>query len=407
MKKSSPGSVINTINQYDLALICLIKILDQPHPNGIFLTIPDPLKRFIYSYPKCNWLDRPKIIRMIMEYYDDVYLKSIILTSEKFEKFLLALGKREHFVHQFEVMLIGLHMLSIIVPKTPNCKSVFGFDDRCDIWKCWVQTAFGHDFGYPLEVIHDLLMAKSDLFKKLEFEETSRDLEYIANKIHTNAELENVLIFAQSESSIKSVLNVDLFIKESIVRILKISNDYADELLNKFKVDLDHGFISSRLVIRKTIKEYMEDVDHWQDIDGFLKSREHKMLSYAISGIVAHNSEEIWNTGIPFAYNPYAVILKIVDNIHDWNRDLFPDNRYPKYRLRKFEKSDDSISVEIGILNLEDPAVDMTKFHFFINEKKELFKAVAKSIKSPVGFSLRVKYIDGDGNIYFNEVINF
>ncbi len=273
----------------------------------------------------------------------------------KFETFLSAIGKRDHFFHQFLVYLIGMNIISLTLKNFPNeseKENIFGFKKDEDIYKTWLMTSTCHDFGYPYHAATKIANYLSDLYAET-------NLNYVSSRLHisdnkNDLELEHKLSLIEidnTDSAEEKNLNVTTFLNKLMEEYLEEETSKIDELQKSFSQEKDHGYISSLLLCKTVVESYIKTAP-WPS---FKKGNYYKSLKLSMGAIALHNiRDKKLQEKITANRNIYAFLLFIVDNIQDWYRSFTTSPKYPAYKFVGFEKCHDSGKIYIDYLLTSD-----------------------------------------------------
>lgn len=80
-----------------------------------------------------------------------MHLEEILLQNNKY---------RDHFIHQFQVFLIGAYILDEMLSIKPYRKAIISFEEvnKCKIEDAWLAASTYHDFNYGLQNFDDWLL---------------------------------------------------------------------------------------------------------------------------------------------------------------------------------------------------------------------------------------------------------
>lgn len=386
-------------------LIELISILESDSLRELRISDNVTIRRLIHLYPSTLHSKKPNLIWKIMEYYwDSNYRKSILEKLISFEKFLLALGKREHFVHQFEVMLLGLNILEVIKEKRGR-PDIFKFEEWKDIFLTWTVTAMGHDFGYPYQVSSEILSELSLLYKELNMDNLSDHIS-IAQKTPALTKEYKLLYFHENKlSHFKSMFDIKAFLNQSLTKSLAgdINIDELEAQLLKGEKP-DHGYISAIMLCRSVLEEYNSQTVDDNLID-FKNSKDCKKLIWSSSAIACHNFSYSNKKHISFQKNPYAYILYILDSIHDWDRTIFENEEWPDYHLRDFQRSDIGLTLDIQLIDDTWPPEMINNVLESLNSKRIEFENLENGPSPSYSFSLVINYSFNTDKINWSDPI--
>ena len=93
----------------------MIPLIEYPKFAGAEISIN------LASYPSMDYNKKPALVQAIFKNLWPRPLRSqIFILFEQFESLLIAIGNRDHFLHQFHVFLFGLHAINIIEDEVKN-----------------------------------------------------------------------------------------------------------------------------------------------------------------------------------------------------------------------------------------------------------------------------------------------
>ena len=100
------------------------------------------LKELLEKLKTMEYDSIAEVTEYIEELHDEVPTLRYILNLQRIEPLLQTVGKREHFIHMFNVYLLGEILW----------KNLFSVPIIESLWK---EIAFSHDLAYPIEAIQD------------------------------------------------------------------------------------------------------------------------------------------------------------------------------------------------------------------------------------------------------------
>ena len=233
-----------------------------------------------------------------------------------FDLFLAQLGRRDHYIHQFEVFLLGCFFLRYLHPTHSKCSKIaLKMDDP--ILQAWLYASTSHDFGYPLQSADALL---SDLGSRYR----SFGLPVVADKI-IGIQLSN---YEEGLECLESLEAVKL-VENSLILTLGISSIKANAIISKLRTNKSHGYASA-LLLCKVAPEL-----NW--IACPMGHSSSSMLMLCAGAVVTHDITtalfDEFDLHVEYSNNPVAYILFIVDCIQDWSRYVPVEPRWPDYHL--------------------------------------------------------------------------
>jgi len=297
---------------------------------------------------------------------------------EEFESILkLDREYRDHFLHQFQVFLLGTLILDGIFPKFQDSyKKPFVRLDKNSVFKSWLITSTFHDFAYPLERYtkwNDELFERLLNIKKspteIGFEKIITEkkfLEYLD-------QIDNLLSCYKTSGSNWCCKNPHT-----------TNEDLRRFLLNKIVHERNHGVLSSLALLKKSESEQISDETLSTEI-------------YPAAVAIAIHDEGIWQpfrgkkpswrsescewekefskcnylNHLDFSNQPLSFLLIFCDTAQEFGRPKFP---YLK---------DASASKAL----FEDISIDKDKVRIIISvETKEAFKNKETELNETIDF---------------------
>ena len=344
--------------------------------------------RFLFSkYPIVTLSEKGHIICKIMEllWPGKTGEKQFKLFGE-FENFLLAIGNRGHFVHQFLVYLIGLNIIQILLDKYPSEKEreeLFGFKDENLIFDTWLMAASAHDFGYPYEFAIEISERLSGLYGKFHMSHLSEQFGLLKAQ---PMDLKKEYIISLNGARI----DVGLLLQEVIQSSLDVSNERATKVQKHLENAKDHGYVSSIIICRTVLGAYLKETD-WAS---FRNDEIYRSLQYAMGAIALHNlREKEYQKQIAFSKNAYAYLLFMLDNIQDWSRVFTRMKKWPTYQLVQFTRNDYQGEISLDYYLRSDSWPDGMKERVdnSLKEKEATVNTLSGAGK-PLGITIGVRY---------------
>ena len=226
---------------------------------------------------------------------------------ETFEGFLFqSEDYRGHYVHQFDVFLLGFYLLNKIMEKDSGPISN-NLHVSSNPNFTWMLTATFHDMGYPIEQINNWFSRFLKMFLKVEtpYQLEVRNilpptffeyLKYLSEE-HYNLTTDQIAVSGQS-----------------YIRDWQFHNCLETKLLRK-----DHGVISSLLLIHSLLtQEKIKQFHTW-----FVSTFPYEIMP-ACHAISLHNfdNSEMKDLKISLSKYPYAFLLMLCDTLQDWQRSV-------------------------------------------------------------------------------------
>jgi len=329
------------------------------------------VRRCLAQYPGSSLENKIRgIIKISKLLLKDHYCSIDLKCFETFERFLRAAGKRDHFIHQFEVFLLGWAILRYyfkIENDTENIRDKFNW---------WLITALSHDIGYPVK-------ASIDISKKLENIYNNRNTNSISkifNNSYTN--LSNKLHLSD-KYVIRTQGGVSSFVNKALYQIIKSRKD-SKALTDCMKKELNHGYNSALLLY-----------------DGlFFEGKKEKIIhdtnaSLACSAIILHSVSHKTHPNIidkiDIKENPFAYVLYLVDCLQEWDRPDDIDSNYPEFILDDFKiiSSTNTIKIKFILKHNNWNEYLVNEQIEYISKKEEIINSMNTKNQR---FNIKVKY---------------
>nr|WP_320016069.1 hypothetical protein [uncultured Desulfobacter sp.] len=345
------------------------------------------ISRRLATYPMASEEERDLIILEIMESLWSQNNAETFSIFKDFESVFKILGKRGHFIHQFEVFLLGCHLFEMLWENdTKNALKEF-FTNHSNCFYSWLHTSTVHDFGYPLQEANKIAAKFSELYKKLNMETVSQNYSsiYQKNWIKKEQNLLNIRVHNSSKKN-QETINIDQQILSGIQECVDADPSEVKSLLERLSSNDNHGYISAIIFFRN----YLDFND--KKNDDYLKK-----ISAAIALHALPMDDMYFFQRIDFYSNPLAYLLILIDNIQDWNRTLKPSQEWPSYSLEYFDSNVSSMQL---IYNLEHQLWTNTmkdNVRISLNEKRELLQSL-KPPKPSFNYPIKMIYKTSDGD---------
>jgi hypothetical protein len=307
---------------------------------------------------------------------------------------------REHFVHQFQVYLIGEYIINIIPKNTFSCS----IDD---LKKSWLLSASYHDCAYPLQKYDEYIqeffneclsvsipnMGKLNLQNNYTEDSFSFSLEYILGYLFKH----NTKLTTETINAIRKFFYKQITIEKNHgvlggVGLLKRFDD-----LQKCEESFKNIILPSAAAIA------IHDDDIWQCLSGLNK----KSKTEEIKDIVARVYDLKPLSTISLNEDPILFLLILCDNIQDWGRPCVSDELRLKIeaagvRFKDILIKDGGIIIQLYFNNISD-----SRCTGYINSKTEVFEKLKELLVSP-DIPFRIEYwnnIDKKPTVYNYEII--
>lgn len=342
-------------------------------------------------------------INLVSEYieslHDKVQTLKYVMNLEKVEPLLQAVGKKEHFIHMFNVYLLGKILWKII----------FSDPIRDGLWK---EIAFSHDLAYPIEAIQEEIEeffrvyfhpGKTPIISipKTLFYSYGNFPEYFLKLICKASEhiktggvgdfssaeiLEDLVLYnlyTRSDHAVISALFTlhanerrgykykkaipillhNLYqwkyfqlkeIKKVFNRkknVLKISHSsFGDEDEYEFEIDKDYPFLI--FIFERRLEKELKDVS---------KNNNEKEIFKKFRKIVRNYQDNLLQLRIPISENSdkdktakYIFILSLADFLQEWGRFTFIDKGLASIGLRLSQIERNKIALAVPFLESND-----------------------------------------------------
>lgn len=342
--------------------------------NSFFRTSKLNILLTNYSIQKPE--DRTITICEILKYlFPEPISNKIFYDFKEFENFLLAVGKRDHFLHQFSVFLLGAHILILLFKKYPSIEDkirIFSESDEKNILYAWLMASTYHDFGYPIEIAAGISKKLSTLYKSFGMINLSKIFSFLNTKpdIKNEEVFEELIINTEDKNSHireKLILKFDDLLLDQISSAIE-SYEESKILLLKLRDDTDHGFLSAhilgRAILNPLIKQHK---GNWEKITD---SKLYKAMLKAIAAVALHNlRNNADRKKIKTVPNFYSFLLFLLDNVQDWSRFSTSAAQWPRFWLSNFQ------------INANDYKIILTYRLFHTHWTQEMEKGVKKKLQ--------------------------
>lgn len=323
-----PGSSLSQ----DAEKMLITRILEEPYFKEL------GLRRLLATYIFALEEEKNVIISEVMQkIWND---KSLVDAFKHFDFILSISGMRGHYVHQFEVFMLGLNFIFHLQDTKKAKLDKFGFkEDINQVIYTWLLASAAHDFGYPIEKGNLIIEKLAELYAGYKFDTIAEKFNAIKldELIKTCPEFAALFIPDEAEKD-----SVSLIVREGIAESLNPSAGLDVVHLQKELVtDANHGYTSS-IMICKRVLEIIQDKYAANTVDEIRDKAEFKSLKYALGAVALHSlkekkpEEKRFLINMLYELNPYAYLLFIFDNIQDWSRTLSKSDKYAEYFLQSY-----------------------------------------------------------------------
>jgi hypothetical protein len=310
-------------------------------------------------------------------------------TFRNLDVFLTATGKRAHFIHTFEVFVLGFILISKIWHTSRKRNECFQGRSAKYIFNTWLLASSTHDLGRPLEISTKIARRLAELYKQYNLISTAEQFENVANI--NLAEKEISLTRAEINGS---EVDIKQHIVSSISSVLAIEEDEALGLVDKMISTNNHGYMSAAILCQIWLKKLgdltgiRDNIRLKEKYKYFSKSLFESMGAVSVHALDKTDDSLVGNIAID--NNPFAFILFIADNLQDWERPSVSDQKWPIYYLGDFAVVDDekiSLSYIAKYENWDDETKERIKeaFQNKINTIKSIMPSSPK-----IGFQIQL-----------------
>ena len=371
-------------------------ILGHPELEGKYI------QRRLASYPFVGLISQGQLItELLMKLWPEEF-EDLIKTVKSFESFLGGIRKRGHFVHQFEVFVLGLNIISKIEELTDKNGWAPAFGDRKTIFLRWLMTSTVHDFGYPLEAADDLSKELAKLYKSMGFNDTSAIFADLAKQPKASLASGNKPVSQQIErKNLDDEFDVSDFVIESIKIELGLSSEESEHLKKALEVQANHGYVSAVLLGNNMVSSLIEKHGSWECVK---QDEAFKSLGCCLSAIALHALEEKTERSyirkISFDTNAMTYLLHLIDNIQEWSRGTTENHtKYPNYNLTSYSASGRTINLKYFLQhnNWTPEMVSDTKVFL---KKKEMRINLPNLPKTKIGLKILIEYHNNDNDLF-------
>ena len=362
------------------------------------------VERRLGLYPVVMESEKDIIILELMDYFWNVSsCKGLFSVFRDFDMAFTILEKKGHFIHSFEVFLLGLHLINIIIEKRGVKPFASIGNDKSHIFYSWLYTSTAHDFGYPLQVAGELAEKFSALYKSVHMDHISDKYKNLSrdNSIERQHALLNTKAYNMKRNG-EDLIKIEDFIKKGIQgslagKSLKDANQIQSILKN------NHGYIGA-LILCKTYIDYLSKESKWEYQPEIWRT---KILSKVVAGIALHSFPKAHHKflrKISFNLNPLAYLLILVDNLQDWNRSLRSSKAWPAYYLSEFQTNDDSLVLQYHLFHERWSRSMKERVKKSLGDRLSLLKLPQGPIPK-INFKIIIRCSSNDGDNFTTSTI--
>ncbi len=366
----------------------LINNLIELMPN-----LPLEAQRKLASYPFAKEEEKNILILELMDCFWNASNKSTISFPDvnkifsvfrDFDRIFAILEKRGHFIHQFEVFLLGSCLIRLLFSNA-TIKEKFDFDT---FFYGWLIVSTAHDFGYPLQIASEMASKFSKLYKKLHMSALSLAFEFIEKQCSYINEKDLLSVEIYDAISKNKCIYIDDLIKHGLHKTLS-NEETANKILSLLKRENNHGYVSALIFCRNYI-EYLSCQKDSEFKDCFENTIVDLVAAIAIHSLPKSEIKII--NSIDFYENPLAYILILMDNLQDWNRQMRPSSDWPSYNLMEFNFNSNVINIGYNLRHNNWTKRMENQVKESLNDKRQLLNQLPK-IKPTLNIKILVRFI--------------
>lgn len=355
------------------------------------------LQRRLGCYVQAETAERDRIVLDIVKFFFQHFLEKrfpseLFAVVREFDSVFASLGKKGHFVHQFEVLVFGWALIRMLIKQDKGLWKPFCFYSPREIFSVWAMTSVIHDFGYPLEAARDVMKRFFEWYRALGMSEVAELYQRLMKK-YKKIRDKNLTEFKSREWGRFNMKGVLL---EALRDSLKISISSAERLLESIEEDPKgkiHGYAGALVLCEKCFQSWPKKLTG--------KELQNKMtpLKLAMAAICLHDLPEGFDeyiSRIDFWRNPYAYLLFLVDNLQEWFRNLRPNEAWPSYNLLEINRKNNELQLSY-ILTHERWTRDVERrAQTSVHEKLQRLSLMAKP-RPPLNFQIIVDFRTSHG----------
>lgn len=263
-----------------------------------------------------------------------------------FERFLRAVGKRDHFIHQFEVYLLGWFIIHALEIRGYHIGEFTSLSSELFL-QTWLMTAMGHDLGLPLQEEPAIIKVLKELHESVGTRTIAGNYAKLEAKLsHIGSKGRQILMkdLLSGEGS-KIAHQIRAGIKITTGFSLTQTRAVWNTLVKSGK---NHGLISA-IILGRDLSGFFVPGGDFQGAEA-ADDPELKRFRLLLSAIALHHLKEEGDSehvvkNIRFTANPFAYLLYIADNLQEWGRDIGGWANVPETTLTDFEFNDPKLTL--------------------------------------------------------------
>lgn len=282
------------------------------------------VRRYIASYAHVE--DSDGKIRAIREIMRSLWRSnpggSLLQVFEGLEGFMRAIGKRDHYVHQFEVFLLGWYIFSALMANWKISKLEIAQLNSIDLsvfFEIWLMTSMGHDIGYPLQETPVIIKELGRLSWHAKLRKMATYYGVLGDLVGIKDQGKHPLVQQLLNKEGKEIAS---YIISGVEQTLNVNPGDAKDICDTLAKSVNnHGYLSALLLGRAFLK-YFKSVDR-NALPGTSQDQKMGLYKLLLAATALHslkNAHPDIIKKINFTANPLAYLLFIVDNLQEWSR---------------------------------------------------------------------------------------
>lgn len=382
------------------------KIIEHIIKAGIFDSIY--VRRRLAAYSRVFPNEKDKLVFEVAgHYWNDVPKNEILTAMRDFDLVFGILDKKSHFIHQFEVFLLGLFIITFIMPLDHKNIISTHFGNSEELLRSWLLTAVGHDFGYPLQLANETAEKFAYLYKKLKLRKLAGKYRELSKNYNINSEDQlNYCKVIDHNKGVEVTINVNDIILDGIAislkgGSLKMANEIKGVLLNA--EEWNHGYVSAIMVCRNYIK-YLSN-------KGWYGKKEEKWridILKKITGAIALHAMPFKDVRsyislISFNHNPLAYLLYVVDQLQEWSREIRPSLKWPTYCLVDIFYHNSDITFDYILEHEKWNGSMKTRVRESLHDKQLMIHLPIKP-DPLIGIKININFLTNQGDTSFEPI---
>ncbi len=347
----------------------------------------DPvIQRPIATYYRARPSEKDELILELMKaFWERFSLVDFFNVFRDFDTVFVSMGKKGHFIHQFEVFLLGWCLISELLESRRWSDFEVNYSEPRDVFSIWLMSATVHDLGYPLEEAGGIIRNFRTLYRKLGMLRLADRYAEINREYNLEDEASLVRLDLDGNGPVDFVGLILGHVREE----LSISVSETKKIRNSLLKENNHGLISAVLLYRSCLEAFLKKRD-WQ---GFKKSKLSDMLKLATTAITLHSLPkglQHYIGEIRIEKNPFAYLLFLVDNLQEWSRSLRRSDKWVSYSLTDFASCEDTVKLSYLVRHRGWIGRIERDFLKSLSEKRKRIDLLRRP-KTPVGFTVHVE----------------